>query len=571
MRKNIIFSFQIMLLITITIYSETYIRHNQLGYFLNGPISIVIMSPENLLGSKWILSDSLGTIILSGDIQDQTSSDSTFLPMNYNYKLNFPSINKEGTYKFVLNDSNSTQIKILNNPLKKAISENLKFIKVHRAGFSEVSDRKTAHVLDSSCNIMRKKYPRDNKNWYMKSEDETVNLYGGWYDGFSYIKYTLTNAYTTYLLLRAYEENPTLFNSNVELLKEAEWGLEFLCKTFINNNDFIIEVGDFSEDHQGIRLPETDKMDGKRLAYSTLSQPHMGITSAALALGSRIFKENGSNSKAEKYRQVAINIFKKSISLKNGTKGWLEGSYALHKDESVNDNLLLASIEMYLLTKNKLYLTQAKQFSNKAKNKFFCSYSTLHLPAQIRALPHLGKNKSFIERDLNDFYNFAKQKHNVWSIPLQPSHGSNYSFLAIASSFLKYSESSNIYDSLSIGINIYDYMYGKNNWGKSFIVSKNVTNHVNNVRSQIYILQKRKTPLGAVISGPCDAYSHKAESVWCFFDPRSLPEFPFNTPKVKYYDHSDDLMCNESMIYGVAEAIYFQSLLSKKASKKEVL
>ncbi len=575
MRYKMVYLTLLLSLLFLNIHSSILIRHNQLGYFQGGPKNLVIMSDKDQNGNSWNITDSSGKLLLSGTLGNVIKADTVFISTNFNYKIDFSTLNKKGVFNFTLNQNHHCQIKISPNPIKNIISENLKFIKVHRAGISEVEDRKTAHVMDSSCNIMRQKKPGNNKNWYLKNEMEKLNLYGGWYDGFSYIKYTLTNAYTTYLLLSAYEENPMLFSSKkdsaIGILEEAQWGLKYLRKTFTSEDDFIIEVGDFNEDAQGTRLPEMDKMNGKRLGYSALSQSHMGMTVAALSLGSRVFQKRGKTDLAECYKNMALKIYSRLRKLKAETTAWLEHDYALHPDETVYDNLLLASLELYLLTKDQTYLSHSISYSNKAKNKYYSSYTMLHFPAQIKALEFIEQAHKYVKKDLENIEDFSSLKQNIWSVPQEFSYGSIYNSMIIGSAILKYSEISGNHNYNHISSEVYDYLYGKNNWGKSFIVTSKVLNPLNDIRSQIYILQKRKQPLGAVVSGPCDTKSHDEESVWCFFDPKSLPEYPFNTKSVKFFDHSDDLMCNESLVYGVAEAIYFQSLLSKHLTHQETL
>jgi hypothetical protein len=129
------------------------------------------------------------------------------------------------------------------------------------------------------------------------------------------------------------------------VLDEAKFGLEYLLKVFPGKDDFIIQVSG-RDDHQvGWRLPENDTRDGKREAFSAISPVHMGLTSAALALGARVFDNLGYKAEAKKYKDKAIAIFNRALqsdALKFGAFEFdSSGGFSFYKDDTIEDNMIL--------------------------------------------------------------------------------------------------------------------------------------------------------------------------------------------------------------------------------------
>jgi hypothetical protein len=106
-----------------------------------------------------------------------------------------------------------------------------------------------------------------------------------------------------------------------------------------------------------------------------------------------------------------------------------------------------------------------------------------------------------------------------------------------------------------------DYMFGCNNWGISFVSLKTVPNSVRNIFSQIYRLQTRLFPEGSICPGPLDKKSQD-DDMWCCFDKTTEPMYPFNTPKVNFFDNSDDESSVSTTLPGVADGIFLFTLAS---------
>lgn len=555
-----------------SLWAERYIRFNQAGYFPSQPKRFIIMSNDDCKGTTWELKNSSGSVVASGTLEESAVGKGDYTPFKYNHVITITNKTPEGSYILSVGED-SEKITVSKAPYKDIITSNLRFIRVHRSGSNDVVDRKPAHFGDSSCYVYRKKSPTDNVNWVEDKNGKKIDVNGGWYEGNHYIKISLNQAYTTYLLLRAYDANPSLFEKKhsktkyVDILDEARWGLEYLVKISKDPKEFIIQNGGFADAERGTLLPGEDDRDGKRFAYSAFSAPQMGNTIAALALGAQIFKKVGDTKRAGIYRKLAINLYSKAISKGVKENAWVQKGYDMSKDDTKFDNLLLASVELYHLTKQGKYLNLAKKYANKAKSKYWVSYADLNMHAHARGLPKVTPSKNFLVQDLDNFHKYSKQSANIWGFPMEFTSNQIYYNMAIASISAQYKQQTKktTYDAMAL--NSLDYVFGLNSWGKSFVASERLKNPIRYVNSQIYVLQSRLYPEGAVVPGPSDTETHERESVWSYFDPRMHPDYKFNTKAVKYFDHSDDYVATGAVIWGVAEAVLFQSIMSKVYGK----
>ncbi len=568
MRQTILFSISVLFLCTL-LHAERYARYNLIGYFPQAAKRIVIMSDDDCSGAKWELKDQSGKSALSGTVGKSVCGVNDHTPFPNNYEIDISSLTTEGDFTFSMDGVTPFTVTISSNPYRATAHSNLRWLRVARAGSEDVLDRKPAHFGDSSCYIYRRKGDENTDPWEEDVNGKKVNMLGGWYDGFDYSKPTITMSLTTYALLRAYEINPKMFVKKysktdlVDILDEAKWGLDYLCKLMPDDNEFIISVGGFEDNERGTLLPHEDPLDGKRPAYSLFSSNHMGNTAAALALGSAVFAKVGRKKDAQRYREMAEKIYAAALSEKTVPTAWLEREWALYEDEHNYDNLLLAAAELFRLTKDAKYLTQAKKFSKLAKNSWWAAYSAAHMYAHQLLYDKIPTSKKFLLEDLNNFMDNATKSGNIWSSPQDYSVFHVYANIEVAEASMIYQLATSDKQYEKVAMNMLDYVYGCNNWGLSFVAVPTIASSVKGCYSQIYMLQANLFPEGAVVVGPLDAKTHDEESQWCYFDQKAMPSYKFNTKKVKFFDHSDDYMCVRVNTFGVAECILLASVATK--------
>lgn len=548
--------------------AERYARYNYIGYFPKSLKRIVIMSDDDCAGTKWEIKDQSKKSVLSGTVPKSIFQKGDHTPLPFNYEIVFDSITTEGTYTFEMQGIKDVQLNIKKDLLRPVIASNLRWFYVQRSGSKECLDHEPAHFGDSSSIIFHRKGTENTDPWEADAKKKKANMLGGWYDGYVYTKYTASIAYATYYLLRAYELKPNLFDKKysktdlVDVLDNAKFGLDYLLKVMPDDNEFIIQVGGWEDNERGMHLPHLDPLNGKRECYSIISPTQMGFAAAALALGSATFKQLGKTEDAKKYEQMAVKIFKKASTTTN-PPAWLEKEYDVYKDETKDDNLQLAASELYRLTKDKNYLAKAQKYANAAKSAGWVYWNEQNMSAHQRIMEDYPNAKKFLTEDLSTFLKSSTSNGNIWSLPIEYTMAGLSAYIECASGVFSYQLAANDKKYEVMGQHILDYVLGCNNWGVCFVSLKAVKQSVKNFYSQIYRLQSSLFPEGNIPNGPLDVETHDAEAKWCCFDVTIEPTYPFNTSKVKFFDHSDDYTCMDSPLYGVADGLFLFTLATK--------
>lgn len=530
------------------------------------------MSNKSLKGTTWAITNKNGKSVLDGTFSTNTRGLNNYSPKAYNYEVIFNTISQAGDYTFKLADGNSIEFNISDDPYSKYAASVIRYLKQQRSGSTEAIDHPNmCHAEDANRPLHIKDVAAD--KWVIDPKGRTADLKGGWYDAGDYIKFTLTTAYTSYLLGRAYNISPEIFQTKKysksdlnDALDELKWGLDFLMKCYVDEETFLIQVGDESDHKEGLRMPEDDKLATQRKAYSCLSSTQMGYTSAALTMGAKIFKKEGKADLAKKYLDMAIKVYK--LGKKNRfTIDWYQhGHEIFYKDEKSADNMELAATELYKLTNEKEYLTDAKDFALNAQAGYWASWGSSNLLAHTKLAPLYPKTEEFLATDLQLFKSKADMTGNIWNTPHDFTWATLYSFMAVGNGAMSYSYYANDKTYLPVGQNVVDYVFGLNNWGKSFLASKDLNPSFTNVYSQIYKLNPSLYPEGAIAEGPGDANQHADLSQY-FKIPEDSPEYEFNTPMFLFFDNNSDFQCTETTISGLGDGLLMLALAKKELNK----
>jgi endoglucanase len=565
MKKN---SFLFLLFFALSVQGQQYIRFNQVGYSPERPKRAIVMSNENATGWDWTITDQNKHIVLSGKLGPSISGKGMHTSHPYNYEIIFSELKTLGQYQLSMNKGEPVNIVIKQDPYAFITSDIIRYLRVQRSGTALSLDHKASHVGDSSCAIMTKE-TESNESWKLNANASNVNMLGGWYDAGDYLKFTLTIAYTTHQLLHAYTINPALFNQKKysksqynDLLDEAKWGLDYLCRTMPNDKTFVIEVGGAEDHKQGNRLPDQDPLNGKRNAYADFSPTQMGYTAAALALGAQVFDSITHPALHQRYKTEAIKIYEKALQYT--TPSWVkDGWESFYGDEKVYDNMQLAATELYRLTQYPTYLKQAKAFSDQSKEGYWYSWGDANLLAHNRLYPFANTTGSYIFADLYHFETYANKAGNIWKLPHEYTWASLYSLMGVANNGLLYDRNTQKTDYKQMGYDVLDYTLGMNNWGIAMVCSKDIPHAIRNVYSQVYKLQPSLYPTGAVAEGPGDRETHEELKQYFEIPPENSFE-AFNTEKVVFYDLNTNFQTMETTIVGLSDALLLFTLVASE-------
>ena len=582
--QNICFSILLSSLAFNAKAQQSWIRYNLAGYDPVRPKKAIVMSNVNLSGTTWNLKNATNTNVTNGIIEISNTGKGDYMPMAFNYTLDFSTIESEGDYTLTVGNLNPVVIKIKCQPYAGLLSQVLRTIRVRRSGSNDALDHGISHLGDTACVIRKRNILNTNdlgktnsgsESWRAMNPTKKTNMLGGYYDAGDYIKFTLTNAHLTYFMLRSYDTSPELFDgvklysktSLDDLLDNAKWGLDFLTKCMPENGEFIIQTGGNQDHEQAFRLPENDLLNGKRECYSALSKPQMGLAAAALALGANIFTTKGLTNEANVYKSKAIQMYAAAKASTEPAAWWqtnATGGESYYADRTENDNMELAAIELYNLTSETVYLIDAMSFGTNAASAYWSSWGVYNMPAHLRVYEANKKLASFINQDLNSFQANADRTNNVWKIPHESVWGSLYSQISVASNSMQYQNltKNNAYE--AIGTDVVDYVMGRNPWGLGFVATTDFANTITSSYAVIYRLQPNKFPYGEIAEGPATASDYADNSP--YFDPRHNPNLwhsQFNTSAFTFFEQPGDYISMETTIGGLADGLYFLTLASK--------
>ncbi len=519
-----------------TLTDSIFIRTNQVGFLPQDVKTAVILSKTKLDGSKFfVVEDKSDEIKYQGSIQDTQSVYGNF---NYCYLIDFSSFNSEGNYKIKLSDSESYPFQIgdfIFNDVRDSLSL---FFKAQRCGPTNPILHKPCHLSDAVKVVGYK--------------DSTArDLTGGWHDAGDYIKFLKTTALTTYLLLFSYEFDSQKFgydlnrNDVPDILEEAKVGLDWLLRCNIDNQTLVSQVQNETDHLAGWRLPENDSLYFERPAFVSMGKNIIGIYAAALALGSKIWKEKFyENRFADECLKVAENFF----SFRNQVQD-IDSTYSNHYPEKdFNGKLALAAIELFNVTLKQKYFEEAIEYGTKAGSDYWWSAGDINSLADYKIAKHNVDFAKYIYQNLKHFK--KRSDSTLFREGLAYSWGTTNSLLGICLQSILYKRltGSNEFDSLSVYQR--DFILGRNPWSISFIYGIGST-FAKNLHSQVAFFNNGYLP-GALTAGPAPT-----QILNDFKIDGNNPEYEiFNTDSVKYYDDRFDYITNEPTIIGNATALF---------------
>jgi len=125
-------------------------------------------------------------------------------------------------------------------------------------------------ILDGSVRFYGAQRSGDGANWLLSGavchlndgESVQADLTGGWYDAGDHVKVTLSIAYASYVMLKAFDAFPDAFpdrdgqryegapNGVPDVLDEARYATDYLVKAHLTETELVGMVGNANNDHR---------------------------------------------------------------------------------------------------------------------------------------------------------------------------------------------------------------------------------------------------------------------------------------------------------------------------------
>jgi len=544
---------------------DVWLRVNQAGYTPEREKVAIVLSDTDIAGRSWRLMSGK-KVVLSGKLGAARQGDNYHVAQAFNFTIDFSKVKQIGDFTLELAGAETVQVRILNDPYSLFAAQALMHLRAMRSG-CDTRFNKAGHLGDSAAVVHVVKGDFREGAWKEAVPRRTLNMSGGHYDAGDYIKFTLTQAYLAWQLLTAYNENPALFDRaknefDSDLLDEAKWSLDYLAKTFPDNNTFVIQVAD-KDDHKwdvrgNIRMPDEDVLDGKRPALCALARSQMGSTAAALALGAHVFEKLDAEASA-KYKEKAKAIYARA-RLDDTQPSAFERDITndFYHDTSYVDNMALAAAELYRLTKLQNYLDDAVAYSPEVAPKT----SWIHwFGFANHLMANLG-DEAAKGRILEEVAQY--EQDNLWNSSGDfYTWGTLHNWIGMANAHLRAKRDFKGETQLTSPFSgTLDYVFGRNNWGIAMFASPDLPYCIQNVYSQIYTLTKA-FPVGAISPGPAGREWHEPMRQWMSYS-EDNPFVKFDTEAVVFNDDSGDFVIQETTLTIQGDIILMLALAAKQ-------
>ncbi len=553
----------------LTAEPETVVRWNHQGYAPDQPKEIIVMSQQDLAGAMWqVVGEGLK---LRSPLEASVVGAGPNAPWPFNYRIDLSAeIREPGDYALTVGDLDPVELKVREAPYAALANLPLVHLRMQRSGTDTVRWREASHFGDAAAWLeVPVGDPADGK-WQPDPGERRVDVLGGWYDAGDHIKFTLTTSYTIYHLLLAYEVAPEIFETRhstsdlPDILDEIRHGLEYVLKLWPDRDTFIVQVGDSADHSLGWRLPVDDELDGQRPAKAALARVQMASVVAVLARGARVMADHD-EALADRCATMARALMTRAQEPDTVPAAFERASTNdFYLDRSENDQLSLAALELAALDGDEAWLEVAAHYAPGPGREV--SWSYWHwLPNSGLAAAGVAVGCDDLTAEVGAYLEHAAGPGQPWGVPNRYMWGSMARWIGAANAArvataegLVGSEG----DALFYGV--LDYVFGRNNWGVSFLFDERLPNRLSELYSPTAYLMDRY-PVGALSAGPTNRHTHEPMERF-FNEPDDGRLAAFDTDIAVFHDNRYDFVCHESTIGAQADIVLMLALASRASA-----
>lgn len=569
---------------------EIHIRINQAGYLPGDAKEAVLFSNKPLRGPVTI-EDERGSMVFEGRPQKISRGWGNF--ENY-YRFDFSALAKPGTYRIRSGAAVSVPFPISPDAYQAGTDDLLEFMRQQRCGYNP--------FLDMVC------HQRDGRSMFGPMPDSTyVDVSGGWHDAGDQLKYLITGSNATARMLLAYELAPDSFSDKVnalgqpganelpDILDEARWGLDWLLKLHPAPDQLIHQVAD-DRDHRGWKWPDQDNSDygwgpnSYRVAYFATGKPQglreykseatgvanlAGRSAAALAMGYRVFRELDPAYSA-RCLQAAKELYEMGRRQEGYQQGNSYGAPYRYNEDTWADDMEWGAAELYQVTREPAYLTQAAQYAEKAG---VTSWMELDSAAHYQYYPfvnvgHYALHKhadEALKKKLEAYYRsgiekiIARAGENPFDIGVPFIWCSSNLVAAFITQVLLYERMTGDTQYHRQMLLHRDWLLGRNPWGTSMFtgIPRN-GEYPEDIHTSVWQLTGKMVP-GGIVDGPISAALYQQLKGLTLTEEDEFEAF--QNKKVVYHDDIGDYSTNEPTMDGTADAIYMMVYFKTNGSR----
>ncbi len=584
-------AFWIILLLPSILTAQQWIRVNQLGYLPDSRKIAVLVSTSNLpqpasFSIHNALTDELITTF------NRIKETGPYGPFSASYRLDFSTVRRYGSFYVKVAGVRSPIFAISSEIYNGSSDYLLQYMRQQRSGFNP--------SLNDAC------HTNDGFIIYHPSLDSThINVSGGWHDASDYLQYVTTSATAVYQLLYAFQLHPHSFgdafssngragkNGIPDVLDEAKWGLDWLVKMNPIDGMYFNQIAD-DRDHRGFRLPTEDTVNygkGKERPVYFINGKPQGVYqyknrttgsastvakfASSFALGSEVLKKYFPEF-SDEIRQKAIQAYDYAVTHPGVSQTAPCRAPYFYEEDNWVDDVELAATQLFMVTGNKHYLTEAVMYGRRepvtpwmgadtARHYQWYPFTNLgHAEIASASAKNSKQFISFLREGIDRVY--TKGMNNPFQFGIPFIWCSNN----LVSSFLQqlylYRTLSNDSTYVEMESSLRDWLFGCNPWGTSMIVglpaNGDSPSDPHSAFTHVYNLPIN----GGLVDGPVRSSifaQHKKYIQLTKIDPYA----EFQSDLAVYHDDWGDYTNNEPTMDGTAGLTMYLSSLEQEQDR----
>jgi peptidoglycan/xylan/chitin deacetylase (PgdA/CDA1 family) len=574
-----------------TIFSQSGVRINQLGYLPKGIKVAVLLSKDNISPKTFSLHSVLTDEIIF--TSRKIIPYGSYGAFKSTFRLNFSEFEKEGAYYIKIESVSSPNFRIASDVYDGAADFLLNYMRQQRCGYNP--------TLKDSCHTF------DGFIIYHPTLDSThIDVIGGWHDASDYLQYVTTSANAVFQMLFAYQENPESFGDNYDkdglerangipdILDEAKWGLDWLLKMNPGKDMMFNQIAD-DRDHRGLRLPNQDTISYgrglERPVYFCTGEPQgifkyknrsnglastAGKFASAFALGSKIF-ENYFPEYSNLLKQKSIDAYEFGKRFPGVCQTAPCLSPYFYEEDNWTDDMQLAASVLFSSTKAKNYLDDAIFYGKQEKvtpwmgadtARHYQWYPFVNLGHfYLASLPNTDQQiifKNYLKEGIEKVYSRGKSNPFQFGVPF--IWCSNNLVSAILTQCRLYNQLTNDSSFAEMEASLRDWLFGCNPWGTSMTIGlpgngdypsdpHSAFTHLNSIPIN-----------GGLVDGPVYSTIYNKLIGIKLYNKDEYEEFQSDI--AVYHDDYGDYSTNEPTMDGTASLTYYLSALQKRGANQ---
>lgn len=569
---------------------QSWIRINQLGYLPRSVKVAVCISNDELSAKNFTVHNAItGAVVFRSKARKYSGEE---WGMRSAARLDFSKLESPGGYFIRFGNAESDAFCISPGVYRGSADFLLRYMRQQRCGYNPFY-ADSCHTHDAIIVD------------HPEKSGQHIDVTGGWHDASDYLQYTCTSANAVYQMLFAYRRNPGVFgdrfdasgkpgsNGIPDILDEARWGIDWLLKMNPDSGEMYNQIAD-DRDHAGFRLPADDKasydlgvhrpvyfVTGKSQGLSRYKNRTTGVSStagkfaSAFAIGADVFGETDREFAAG-LRKKAEEAWKFALTDPGTTQTACVVSPYFYEEDNYVDDLELAAWELFSLTGDSAYLTQADYWGtlerispwiemDTARHYQFYPFVNLgHAGLAKSGTQYSGKFLSFMRRGLQILED--RKKNDPFRIKIPFIWCSNNYITAALTQYRIYSEISGDSRFAETEAAHRDWLFGCNPWGISMITGFPEGGDYPRYPHASVTVLTGEIPSGGLVDGPI--YRRIYDQQIGLTLTRPDPYIPFQNGKALYHDDIGDYSSNEPTMDGTADLTIYLSALENEGLRQ---